>query len=128
MSPKSVLVVEDDEALRTSIEMLLQVAEIPVRVASNGLEALARITDEMPDLILLDMKMPVMDGWEFVKRFRETFGSANSCIIVVTAAEDARKRAEEVQACCSIGKPFDADSFITSILDHLAGRMHQQVA
>jgi DNA-binding response OmpR family regulator len=69
-----------------------------------------------------------MNGWEVVRRFRERYNGVASSIIVVTAAEDARKRAEEVHACCSVGKPFDADELVASVREYLEGKGHKHVA
>ena len=70
---KRVLVVEDDEALRDIVELALTDAGYRVVTAANGRAALDEVAREMPGLILLDMKMPVMNGWEFVSAFRARY-------------------------------------------------------
>ncbi len=91
--------------------MLLQDAGYPVRTASNGLQALERTAEEMPGLILLDMRMPVMNGWEFAREFRARHDHACP-IVVVTAAENAQLRAQEIQAEGWLAKPFDLDDVL----------------
>ena len=110
----SILVVEDDLDLLGLVEMLLQDAGHRVRTASNGLQALERVSDEMPGLILLDMRMPVMNGWEFAREFQARHGRACP-IVVVTAAENAQLRAKEIEADAWLAKPFDLDDVLRTV-------------
>jgi DNA-binding response OmpR family regulator len=106
-----VLVVEDDPDLVVLVEMLLVEEGYRVRTAPEGNAALARVAEEMPSLVLLDMRMPGMDGWEFAREFRTRHGRA-APIVVVTAAEDARARAQEIDADGWLAKPFDLDDVL----------------
>jgi CheY-like chemotaxis protein len=106
-----VLVVEDDLDLLGLVEMVLQDAGHRVRTASDGQGALERVAEELPQLILLDMRMPVMSGWEFAREFRSRYGRACP-IVVVTAAENAQLRAAEVEAEGWLAKPFDLDDVL----------------
>ncbi len=102
----SILVVEDDPDLLSLMEMILESEGWRVRTAREGGEALQRVTEEMPALVFLDMRMPGMNGWEFAREFRARHG--DGCpIVVVTAAEDARRRAEEIAAQGWLAKPFE---------------------
>jgi CheY-like chemotaxis protein len=103
-----VLVIEDDPDMRGLLVLMLEDKGYSVQSASNGRGALDILRTIRPDLILLDMKMPVMDGWEFARRYRAEFGNP-SPIIVMTAAEDPRKRAEEIGASGWLGKPVELD-------------------
>ncbi len=114
---KPVLIVEDDPDLLDMMEIVLDSADYSVRKALNGKEALDATRHEMPGLILLDMKMPVMDGWEFAARFRNEFDGA-APIVVVTAAADARMRAEEIGAQGYLAKPFEIDDLIQCVARH----------
>ena len=91
--------------------MILVDAGYRVRTAREGRAALARVAEEMPALILLDMRMPGMNGWEFAREFRARHGRA-APIVVVTAAENARARAEEIAADGWLAKPFDLDDVL----------------
>ena len=110
----SILVVEDDLDLLGLVEMLLQDAGYQVRTASNGQQALERISEELPGLILLDMRMPVMNGWDFAREFRARHGRACP-IVVVTAAENAQLRAKEIEAEAWLAKPFDLDDVLRMV-------------
>ncbi len=109
-----ILVVEDDPDLLALVEMILSDAGYRVRTAGDGRTALARVAEEMPALVLLDMRMPVMNGWEFAREFRARHGHA-APIVVVTAAENARLRAEEVGAEGWLEKPFDVDDVLRMV-------------
>src|SRR5690349_3028857 len=104
--PKTVLVVEDDEDLVYLITILLEEQGYCVITAANGREALEALQAGLPDLILLDMKMPVMSGPEFARELSAQHRHLPP-IVVVTAADDAQRRASEIHADGWLGKPFD---------------------
>ena len=113
-----VLVVEDDEDLAELVEMILTDVGYEVRTAGDGAAALELVRARMPGVVLLDMRMPVMNGWEFAREFRARFGRA-APIVVVTAAENARARAEEIGAEGWLEKPFDVDDVLRMVALHL---------
>ncbi len=118
---KPILIVEDDPDLLDMMEIVLESAAYPVNRALNGQEALELTRSRMPGLILLDMKMPVMDGWEFASHFRQEF-DASAPIVVVTAAADARLRAQEIGAQGFLAKPFEIDDLLRSVERHYRRR------
>ncbi len=123
-SERSVLIIEDDPDLLSLMEMILSDAGYRVRTAADGGTALRQIAEAMPALILLDMRMPGMNGWEFAREFRALYG--RSCpIVVVTAAEDARARAKEIDADGWLAKPFDLEDVLAAAVRH-AGTPAQQ--
>jgi DNA-binding response OmpR family regulator len=113
-----VLVVEDDSDLAALMEMILRDAGYLVRTAGDGRRALDLVAAAMPGVILLDMRMPVMNGREFARAFAERHGRA-APIVVVTAAENARLRAEEIGADGWLEKPFDLDAVVDAVAHHL---------
>jgi len=100
-----ILVVDDDPDLREFLGLTLTSMGFEVISAANGQEALDVVTTHTPDLILLDMKMPVMNGWEFCRALE----GRDACppIVVLTAAPDPAARAAEVHAQGWLGKPFE---------------------
>jgi DNA-binding response OmpR family regulator len=113
-----VLVIDDDEDVRELLRYLLERAGYAVRTAVHGRDGLDSVADTMPDLILLDLKMPVMDGKAFAAEFLSRYGRATP-IVVVTAADDARKRAAEIGAADWLAKPFEADGLTRVVAAHL---------
>jgi len=104
-SAGGILVVDDDPDLREFLRLVLTSMGFEVTSAANGREALDDMDGHDPDLILLDMKMPVMDGWEFCRALEGR--DARPPIVVLTAAPDPAGRAAEVHAEGWLGKPFE---------------------
>jgi CheY-like chemotaxis protein len=111
---KAVLVVENDPDMRELVQVMLDERGYRVLTAAEGQEALAKVQEEMPGVILLDMKMPGMNGWEFAQVFRAQHGHA-APIVVLTAAQDASLRAQEIGAEGYLDKPFDMDDLIGTV-------------
>jgi CheY-like chemotaxis protein len=116
-----VLVVEDDADLLGLMEMILAEGGYAVRTASDGRQGLARVAEQMPGVILLDMRMPVMSGWEFAREFRSRYGHA-APIVVVTAAENAQERAAEIGAEAWLAKPFELDDVLLLVARLISAR------
>ncbi|MBI3971369.1 MAG: response regulator transcription factor [Chloroflexi bacterium] len=114
MSAARVLVVEDDPCIRDLVTMALSDEGYEVIAASDGAIALDFTREYPPDVILLDMQMPVMDGWTFARMYRQTCASC-APIVVITAATDARARAAEIEADDCLGKPFDLDALLDCV-------------
>jgi CheY-like chemotaxis protein len=109
-----VLVVEDDDGIRDLVDLVLTSAGYEVLTASDGAAALQVVGTVHPDLVLLDMRMPVMDGWEFARRYRAG-PEPHAPIVVVTAARDAAQRAAEINANGYLGKPFDMAELLATV-------------
>ncbi len=120
MAANRILVVEDNPDLRMLTKLALTKKGYVVNCAENGQVALETLEKNgMPDLILLDMKMPIMDGWEFSEKFKEKYDHAVP-IVVMTAAQDSRGRAMEIGADSFLGKPFDLEQ----LFDCVKGMLH----
>ncbi len=101
-----VLVVDDDPDLVATIAQALADQGYCTVTAQNGQEALAQLDVVCPRLILLDMWMPVMDGWAFARALHERVGRKIP-VVVMSAAEDVSLRANEIGANADLGKPFE---------------------
>jgi DNA-binding response OmpR family regulator len=113
--------VEDDDEIRDFLSLVLQQEGYAIRTAQNGAVALRTIDQAPPELILLDMRMPVMDGWAFAQAYRGRPGP-HAPILVLTAARDAEQRAREIQADGYLGKPFNLDELLELVRSTLASR------
>jgi excisionase family DNA binding protein len=102
-----VLVVDDDEHLRELVRLSLIAEGYAVREAGGGDEALAAIEDQAPDLVLLDVVMPEVDGWQLLTRMQERHGSIPVIMFSGQVDEASAGRAVEQGASGFIGKPFD---------------------
>src|ERR671933_1253799 len=107
-APTRVLVVDEDSTIRDVIALALSDAGYEVIEANDGAAALALVRQRPPDVILLDMRMPIMDGWEFAQAYRHLPGP-HAPVIVVTAASDPAERAAEIKADGYLAKPFQLD-------------------
>lgn len=102
-----ILAVDDQVGVRRLVEEVFKLAGYRVRTAAHGREALALIAEERPDLVLLDMRMPVMDGLETLRVLRRRYPELP--VMVMTAVDDSDQVNETMAAgaqCC-ITKPFD---------------------
>jgi CheY-like chemotaxis protein len=113
---RPILVVDDDPEILAMLRDFLESEGLAVHTAANGAEALDALDEVMPALILLDMRMPVLDGWAFAERFHER--ALTYPIVVMTAAESARRWAEEIGATGYIAKPFDVNELLETIERH----------
>jgi two-component system chemotaxis response regulator CheY len=102
-----VLVVDDDVAIREFVRDALEFDGYSVVTAADGAAALAALERLKPDLVLLDMRMPVLDGWGFSRLYREGGGAAP--VVVMTAAENAEAWRAEVGGDACLPKPFMLD-------------------
>jgi CheY-like chemotaxis protein len=110
---RSILLVEDDQDVREAIQQALEFEGYQVRTARHGDEALQALrTGTRPALILLDLMMPVMDGWEFLKRRAEQPELTGTPVIVFSAAGD---RATPSGVSAIIRKPVDLDVLSESV-------------
>jgi CheY-like chemotaxis protein len=116
-----ILVVDDDASIRSFIELALDTEGYQVVTAPNGALALDAAGHGEPDLILLDMRMPVMDGWTFARAYRSRPGP-HAPIVVLTAARDASARAAEINADAHLGKPFDLDELLGIVERYVADK------
>lgn len=113
MMHKHVLVVDDDASIRALVSEILTLEDYDVETASNGAEALQAIDREPPAVMLLDMRMPVLDGWGVA----HTLHAQRRWVptVVMTAAEYAPPWCADVQADACLGKPFGLDELLSAV-------------
>jgi len=108
-----VLVVDDDPSILDTVTSILATEGYQVKSAGGGEEALALVAAWRPTLVLLDMRMPLMDGWAVAKAMREA--GSKVPIVVMTAAENAKRWAEEIDAAGHLAKPFELDELLACV-------------
>ena len=110
---RPILVVDDDPTILATVSETLDLEGYPVVTATNGAEALEQLERQLPSLVLLDMRMPVLDGWGFIRAVRAR--GLTPIVVVMTAAADARRWASEIGAQGVLAKPFDLDELIAAV-------------
>ena len=126
-----VLVVDDTEANRTLLREILELDGHRVAVASDGPEALRRVEEEAPDLVLLDVSMPGMDGMEVCRRLRADPASESLPVILVTALADRAHRLDGIAAGANdyLTKPIDRPDLLLRVRNALRlRRLHNELA
>jgi CheY-like chemotaxis protein len=121
--PTTILIADDHDDNRELLRILLSGAGYDVREARDGSECLALARDQPPDLILIDLSMPVLDGWGV---FRELKADQRTqtipCMAVTAHAELDRNEALETGFSAYISKPFSSDVLLKTIATVLANR------
>ncbi|MBU0675760.1 MAG: response regulator [Proteobacteria bacterium] len=123
MSKLKLLIAEDSKLMQFFYESELSAELYELKIVSDGEQALAEYSSWQPDIILLDMLMPVMNGYLALKAIRERFKDKSVTIIMATSSNDK----DDVIACAKVGiqgyivKPFEADDVNKAILKY-----HQQ--
>jgi excisionase family DNA binding protein len=114
--PRTILIVDDDPRLREFVRVNLEMEGYVVREAANAEEGLAALEEESPDLILLDVMMPKMDGWEMLQRVQERHGVGAIPVIMFSGKVDEKDLAGAQQRGAQgfIGKPFNPQQLIES--------------
>ncbi len=113
-----VLIVEDDREIREALADILEFDGYDVARASNGAEGLAQAREHHPDIILLDLMMPVMDGWQFRTEQRRDATIAGVPVVVVSAV----RQVDELEAAAVIPKPCSVDTVLDVV--HRVGPAH----
>jgi two-component system cell cycle response regulator DivK len=124
MMPKKILVVEDNEDnRRILVYRLKKIGEFEIREATNGQEALDAVQQDAPDLIFMDLKMPVMDGWEATKRIRQLPVGSKVRIIALTAQAMAGDEEKALAIGCDdyLAKPVVDPNLVRQKLERLIG-------
>jgi two-component system OmpR family response regulator len=117
-----VLVVDDDPSILDTVCSILRAEGFQVMEAEGGQKALSLLATWHPTLVLLDMRMPVVDGWAVAAAMRES--GSRVPIVVMTAAESAAKWAAEIGAAAHLAKPFALDALLATVDRFVGPRRH----
>jgi CheY-like chemotaxis protein len=115
-----VLVVDDDPAIRGLVGDALRGEGYAVDLAAHGREALEAMRVRRPAMVVLDLMMPVMDGFSFIEECHRERLCVDVPIVVISAVQDALRRITEVPVHACLAKPFDLDDLV-----RLVGRYAQ---
>jgi DNA-binding response OmpR family regulator len=116
--PHTILVVDDDRAMQELIADVLSEIGYDVQTATQGSAALFLVGEALPDLIVLDLAMPIMDGPTFARRL--TGRGITTPILVITGAANGQVTADEIGAAAVLIKPFEPSEMRDAVYDLLS--------
>jgi len=121
---RRVLIIEDEKLIILSTQMVLEASGFSVSSAMNGEEGVVKARECAPDLILLDIMMPGIDGWETLTRLKQDPQTADVPVVIFTAREHSRghQRSAEMGAADYFRKPFEPDELIELVEKHCGQR------
>jgi CheY-like chemotaxis protein len=117
---KTVLVVEDDADILSSLAEVIREEGYEVHTAANGYQALAEVQRHTPDLIFLDLMMPIMNGWKFLEELRRRFPTYRAPIVLLSAATGLEETAARLDVKYFLKKPFELRDVMRIAHEHLA--------
>ena len=120
----SILVVDDDESIRDLLRLHLSAAGYDVQVAQDAISAGYMVLRSPPDLIITDINMPHMDGFEFIAALKADRSLPKIPVIFLTSMEDGDLRGKELGAVGYITKPVRADRLLSLVAQYVPGGAH----
>ncbi|MBK0380594.1 response regulator [Mucilaginibacter sp. SD-g] len=112
---KTILVCDDDEGILDMLEIVLEDAGYHVIVVSNSLKIYEAIDKQKPDLVLLDLWMPVLSGDQVLRTLRKNPETDKLPVIIISASREGKHIADEAGANGFIAKPFDLDQLVNDV-------------
>jgi CheY-like chemotaxis protein len=118
--PATILVVDDDESIRELLRLHLSAAGYDVQTAADAISAGYLVLRRAPDLIITDISMPHMDGFEFVAALKADTSLPYIPVVFLTSMEDGDHRGKELGAVGYITKPVRADRLLSLVAEHVS--------
>jgi len=120
MVDRCVLIVEDDPSVGKLITTLLRVHGVRTEIAADGLAALERLRDETPCLVVLDLALPRIDGWEILSTLQQAAREIPVIVVTAHGQGDSARKAKELGAAYYFEKPFEPTQFLAAAQELLA--------
>ena len=118
----TILIVDDDESMRDLLVLHLSGAGYDVRAAKDAIAAGDMVLKQPPDLIICDINMPHLDGFEFVETLRADSSVPEIPVIFLTSVEEGDHRGRSLGLVGYVTKPVRADKLLALVAHHLSGR------
>lgn len=117
MAKKKILLIDDENIMRKTVSLFLQHYDIDIKTAGNGEEGLTSMKNDKPDMVLLDIMMPFMDGWEVLRRIRSDEALKEIPVIMFTASDTHINEAmlRESGATGILHKPFHLQQLLAAV-------------
>ena len=122
--PATILIVDDDESIRELLRLHLSSAGYNVDTAPDAISAGYMVLKRAPDLIITDISMPHMDGFEFIAALKADRSLPYIPVVFLTSMEEGDHRGKELGAVGYITKPVRADRLLALVAQHVAGGAH----
>src|SRR3954452_5697892 len=119
--PASILVIDDDESIRQLLQLHLSAAGYEVQIAADAISAGYMVLRSPPDLIITDVNMPHMDGFEFIAALKADKTVPEIPVIFLTSVEEGDHRGKSLGAVGYITKPVRADKLLSLVAQHVSG-------
>ncbi len=120
----TILVVDDDANVRELLKLHLGAAGYDVQVAADGIQAGYSVLRRPPDLIICDVNMPHMDGFEFISALNADATIPKIPVVFLTTFEDGDQRGKELGVVGYLNKPIRADRLLSLVAKHVPGGAH----
>lgn len=111
---KQILVVDDDAQIREAIQWALEDEGLEVVTAADGHEGVEKVTRWRPDVLVLDVNLPILDGYQVADTLRDVYGAALP-IVMITADGHAAEKARRIGAFTYLQKPFDITDLLLAV-------------
>ena len=115
MSNKTILICDDDEGILDMLELILEETGYRIIPVKNSLEIYEEIEKQQPDLILLDLWMPVLSGDQVLRTLRKNPETQSLPVIVISASREGARIAQEAGADLFLAKPFDLETLVSTV-------------
>lgn len=112
--PRTILLVDDDSGVREAVALLLRKRGMTVRTAQHGLDALRQLQTDPPSVIVVDLMMPIMDGWDFLEKVPEGIP-----IVVMSALDEVHKALAHPDVKAVLQKPVSMDDLAGAVAPFL---------
>lgn len=122
--PATILVIDDDPNIRDLLRLHLAAAGYSVLLAQDAIEAGYIVLRQAPDLIIADVDMPHMDGFEFVEALKADETVPNIPVIFLTCIEEGEPRGRELGAAGYLVKPVRSDRLLALVAENAPGGLH----
>lgn len=119
MTNKKIVICDDDEGILDMLTFVLEDSGYHIVAEPNSLNLLPLIQAERPDLLLIDLWMPVLSGDQVVKKLKADPGTRNLPVVIISASTDGRSIARDAGADSYIAKPFDIDQLVNTVSEVL---------
>ncbi|QNN44835.1 response regulator [Pedobacter roseus] len=116
---KKILICDDDEGILDMLEMVFEDSPYIIIPEQNSLNVKSIVEKEVPDLVILDLWMPVLSGDQVLKNLRKSPSTKDLLVIIISASREGRQIASDAGATGFIAKPFDFDELMGMISVHI---------